>query len=263
MANLLLEQWGDCEKVFEEEVRTVMRGLRREERDVINHIASCRQSFVEFLRKPDSKQKLVHTFQVDFNAVDMELRALDQTKGHLHCLADDLRDALWAQCDEGRDAAEQERVAVVEDTFVGDHIKALTSLLAGLVHQETLRFQTSCNLARDWYKGVAGADLDDEVPEPHNALSVFTEAAEAAPEGEVEEGSVLKPTDVGVLDALKACVADAVEKLCVTPPPPRSRRRGPSRRSRRGTRRLRGSTLRCGWRRSFSESDSRPSRPAA
>jgi hypothetical protein len=150
----------------------------------------------------------------------MELRLLDETKGHLHCLADDLKDALWAACDEARDAADQERTAVVEDVFVGDHCRALVTLFGHLMQQETSRFQTTSNVLRDFFTTAAGSDLEDEVPEPHNALAGVISALEEAGEGEVEEGSILKPTDVGMFACLETAVGEVIEKLCVTPEAP-------------------------------------------
>jgi adenylate kinase family enzyme len=71
MAALLLEQWGECESSFEGEVRSVMRGLRQEQRDVVNFIASTRASFVDYLARPDGKQKLVHAFQVKSKSLNI------------------------------------------------------------------------------------------------------------------------------------------------------------------------------------------------
>lgn len=80
------------------QVRGVMRSLRSEVKDVINHVAAARKAFIDYLQRPDAKQKLVHAFQIEYNGIDNELRALDETKGHMHALADDLRCVYVRAC---------------------------------------------------------------------------------------------------------------------------------------------------------------------
>ena len=46
----------------------------------VRHLRETRTGFDSLLAAADGKQKLVYTFQLEFNAIDLELRVRDDTK---------------------------------------------------------------------------------------------------------------------------------------------------------------------------------------
>ncbi|KAJ1489796.1 hypothetical protein T484DRAFT_3437940 [Baffinella frigidus] len=111
---MVLEQWGQCEGSFEVGARTGLARLRGEQERMVRHLRETRAGFDGLLAAPDSKQKLVYTFQLEFNAIDLELRVRDETKMELHQRAEDVQQALWEIADASRDDAEAEHASIAE-----------------------------------------------------------------------------------------------------------------------------------------------------
>ena len=99
---------------------------------------------MEMLTRPNAeKLKLVHAFQAMFNAVDLELRGAEETKNELHERVNDLQQSLWEISDVEREAAEEERSAVMEDSRLSDGAQLLVSYAVEMLQQEVLRFQAT------------------------------------------------------------------------------------------------------------------------
>ena len=86
---MVLAQWGQCEGAFEAGTRTGLARLRAEQARMVRHLRETRAGFDSLLAAPDGKQKLVYTFQLEFNAIDLELRVRDDTKAELHQRTED------------------------------------------------------------------------------------------------------------------------------------------------------------------------------
>ena len=144
VANMLLQQWTGLESEFEREVKRLLRAVRDEHRLAINWVAQTRDGYMEMLTRPHAeKLKLVHAFQAMFNAVDLELRGAEETKNELHERVNDLQQSLWEISDVEREAAEEERSAVMEDSRLSDGAQLLVSYAVEMLQQEVLRFQAT------------------------------------------------------------------------------------------------------------------------
>ncbi len=69
--------------------------LRHERRRELAYVASTREYFFGFLRRPDSKQELVDAFQKGFNAIDEDLRKRVESKEELHLQSEELSCQLF------------------------------------------------------------------------------------------------------------------------------------------------------------------------
>ena len=144
VANMLLQQWTGLESEFEREVKRLLRAVRDEHRLAINWVAQTRDGYMEMLTRPNAeKLKLVHAFQAMFNAVDLELRGAEETKNELNERVNDLQQSLWEISDVEREAAEEERSAVMEDSRLSDGAQLLVSYAVEMLQQEVLRFQAT------------------------------------------------------------------------------------------------------------------------
>ena len=125
-------------------MKRLLRAVRDEHRLAINWVAQTRDGYMEMLTRPNAeKLKLVHAFQAMFNAVDLELRGAEETKNELHERVNDLQQSLWEISDVEREAAEEERSAVMEDSRLSDGAQLLVSYAVEMLQQEVLRFQAT------------------------------------------------------------------------------------------------------------------------
>ncbi|KAI8843668.1 hypothetical protein BC829DRAFT_400872 [Chytridium lagenaria] len=136
LADILADQWATIEKTYTDTIKYGFRCLRRERETIVRYFYNTKVNFKKFLERPDKKQALVDLFQLEFNAIEDDLRSDPDAKAELHQRAEDLRERLWEMSDVRRDEAEAERVAVIEDKFVEDHFAILMNVYITMVQAE-------------------------------------------------------------------------------------------------------------------------------
>lgn len=87
----------------------------------LEHFAKVKRAFLAYLRRPDSKQQALTSFQLEYNTVDADLRRLPEAKGELLLRAEELRDALWDTCDVKLEENQAEALAATSPAWVQDH----------------------------------------------------------------------------------------------------------------------------------------------
>jgi hypothetical protein len=126
------------------------------------NLVAFRQNFLEYLKRPDTKQELVSQWQKDFNAIHDDLRSDEEVRCELHQRIEDLRERLWTICDERKAQAESEREGVMADGWLEDHLGMLTNHYLTQMQAEVDRFQVTVRLLKDYYRGMEGK-IPDEI----------------------------------------------------------------------------------------------------
>ncbi|TRY71440.1 hypothetical protein DNTS_011674 [Danionella cerebrum] len=155
ISDYLLPFWENICKSYATNVKTVMQNLRGERHLIIHHLYNLRENFRQHLQKPDLKQEFVSVWQRDYNSIPDSLREDEETKGELHQRLDDLRERLWDISDKRKEEAEQERRAVIEDTWLDDHMALLINHYSALIQAELSRFWDTLRLLRDYYSAMS------------------------------------------------------------------------------------------------------------
>eukprot|EP00736_Rhodelphis_marinus_P011983 Rmarinus@m.244 len=164
LAELLLDQWNRVETDFSAGLKGVFRRIRIERREVVEHIKKLRMDYIEFLRRPDRKQELVDRFVEDFNSFPMEFRKDSDCQAELCLRSDELRDELWAICDDRKEENEKERKEVINDGWAIHRQELYLEHFKALVQWEVDRYQMTRQIILDYFAALAGEPLG-EAPE--------------------------------------------------------------------------------------------------
>ncbi|XP_057565120.1 sperm flagellar protein 2 [Hippopotamus amphibius kiboko] len=154
MPAFLVPYWKLIEDSYINSIKTVLRYLREGQHIVIAYIYDIRTSFQQFLRRPDHKQEFVSQWQADFNTLPDDLRDDEETKAELHQRVNDLRDRLWDICDARKEEAEQERLDIINVSWLQDSIGIAMNHFFSLMQAELNRFQDTKRLLQDYYRGM-------------------------------------------------------------------------------------------------------------
>ena len=212
MARMLLEQWQGCEGEFVSNMQRLMRSVRNDHRQAVNWVAESRNRYISMLQQPSAeKQKLVHAFQAKFNSIDMEVRVMEESKREMHERVDDLRDKLWEKADEQRQAAEDERAAVMEDSYLTDCSTMIVSYMIEMVQQEAHRYQATECLLRDYHYARAAKEVPVETAP---ALNLVEKYVDGEFNGELVASCHAKCGGGGAWCNVLVCVVAAGGSLC-------------------------------------------------
>ncbi|XP_044788545.2 sperm flagellar protein 2 isoform X2 [Bubalus bubalis] len=118
--SFLVPYWKLIENSYINSIKTVLRQLREGQHAVLAYLYDIRTGFQQFLRRPDHKQDFVSQWQADFNSLPDDLWDDEETKAELHQRVNDLRDRLWDICDARREEAEQERLDIINESWLQD-----------------------------------------------------------------------------------------------------------------------------------------------
>uniref|UniRef100_A0A2K6TZ93 Sperm flagellar 2 n=1 Tax=Saimiri boliviensis boliviensis TaxID=39432 RepID=A0A2K6TZ93_SAIBB len=154
MPLFLVPYWELIENSYINTIKTVLRQLREDQHTVISTLYEIRTSFQEFLTRPDYKQDFVAQWQADFNSLPDDLWDDEETKAELHQRVNDLRDRLWDICDARKEEAEQERLDVINQSWLQDTLGITVNHFFSLMQAELNRFQDTKRLLQDYYRGM-------------------------------------------------------------------------------------------------------------
>nr|AAD56310.1 KPL2 [Rattus norvegicus] len=154
LPSFLVPYWELIEKTYISHIKTVLRQLRESQHTVLSYLYETRTSFQEFLRRPDHKQDFVSQWQADFNSVPEDLWEDEETKAELHQRVNDLRDRLWDICEARKEEAEQERLDIINESWLQDYIGITMNHFFSLMQAEVNRFQDTKRLLQDYYRAM-------------------------------------------------------------------------------------------------------------
>ncbi|XP_026639630.1 sperm flagellar protein 2 [Microtus ochrogaster] len=154
LPSFLLPYWELIEKSYINHIKTVLRYLRDNQHTILSYLYDTRTNFQEFLRRPDHKQDFVAQWQADFNSVPEDLWEDEETKAELHQRVNDLRDRLWDICDARKEEAEQERVDIINESWLQDSVGIIMNHFFSLMQAEVNRFQDTKRLLQDYYRAM-------------------------------------------------------------------------------------------------------------
>ncbi|KAG8512669.1 Sperm flagellar protein 2, partial [Galemys pyrenaicus] len=150
----LISYWDLIENSYISTIKRALRHLRESQHTVVTHLYEIRTSFQQFLRRPDHKQDFVSQWQTDFNSLPDDLWDDEETKAELHQRVNDLRDRLWDICDARKEEAEQERLDIINESWLQDLIGITMNHFFTLMQAELNRFQDTKVLLQDYYRGM-------------------------------------------------------------------------------------------------------------
>ncbi|KAL1783577.1 sperm flagellar protein 2, partial [Sigmodon hispidus] len=152
--SFLVPYWELIEKSYINHIKTVLRYLRENQHIMLSYLYQTRTSFQEFLRRPDHKQDFVSQWQADFNSIPEDLWEDEETKAELHQRVNDLRDRLWDICDARKEEAEQERLDIINESWLQDFVGITMNHFFSLMQAEVNRFQDTKRLLQDYYRAM-------------------------------------------------------------------------------------------------------------
>ncbi|XP_053454848.1 sperm flagellar protein 2 [Nycticebus coucang] len=152
--SFLLPYWELIENSYINTIKTVLRHLREYQKTVLAYLYEIRTSFQEYLRRPDYKQDFVSQWQADFNSLPDDLWDDEETKAELHQRVNDLRDRLWDICEARKEEAEQERLDVINESWLQDSFGILINHFFSLMQAESNRFQDTKRFLQDYYRAM-------------------------------------------------------------------------------------------------------------
>lgn len=100
----------------------------------------------------------------DYNNVPDDMRVDAEVRADLHQRIDDLRDKLWSICDERKEQAETERISIMNNGWLDDHLGILDNHYVTLMQVEVDCFQDTVTILKDYYGG-----MEKRIPEEINA----------------------------------------------------------------------------------------------
>ncbi|XP_031216103.1 sperm flagellar protein 2 isoform X2 [Mastomys coucha] len=154
LPSFLVPYWELIENSYINHIKTVLRYLREKQHSVLSYLHETRTSFQEFLRRPDHKQDFVSQWQADFNSIPDDLWEDEETKAELHQRVNDLRDRLWDICEARKEEAEQERLDIINESWLQDLIGITMNHFFSLMQAEVNRFQDTKRLLQDYYRAM-------------------------------------------------------------------------------------------------------------
>ncbi|KAB0369644.1 hypothetical protein FD755_018637 [Muntiacus reevesi] len=160
--SFLVPYWKLIESSYINSIKTVLRQLREGQHTVFAYLYDIRTSFQQFLRRPDHKQDFVSQWQTDFNSLPDDLWDDEETKAELHQRVNDLRDRLWDICDARKEEAEQERLDIINESWLQDSMGIAMNHFFSLMQAEMNRFQDTKRFLQDYYRAMeCKIPLDD------------------------------------------------------------------------------------------------------
>nr|XP_014336674.1 PREDICTED: sperm flagellar protein 2 isoform X4 [Bos mutus] len=152
--SFLVPYWKLIENSYINSIKTVLRQLREGQHAVLAYLYDIRTGFQQFLRRPDHKQDFVSQWQADFNSLPDDLWDDEETKAELHQRVNDLRDRLWDICDARKEEAEQERLDIINESWLQDSTGIAMNHFFSLMQAELNRFQDTKRLLQDYYRAM-------------------------------------------------------------------------------------------------------------
>lgn len=138
-------------------MKFLFRSARKEHDSAVRYFYETKSKFKEFLSQPDTKQDLIDLFQREYNMLEEDFRHDNDVKAELHHRVDDLREKLWFNSDQKREASEMERISIIEDQWVEDHSITIQNIYLSMIQAEIDRFIGTKQFLIDYFRDAYGA----------------------------------------------------------------------------------------------------------
>ncbi len=133
------------------------RSIRKEQDLALTYFYESKSKFKEYLGRPDTKQDLIDLFQREYNIIEEDFRHDNDVKAELHHRADDLREKLWLDSDQRKEAAEAQRISIIEDQWVEDHSITIQNIYISMFQAEADRFIGTKQFLIDYFRDAYGS----------------------------------------------------------------------------------------------------------
>ncbi len=84
LAEALAPHWDNTESTYISGCKHVFRNIRLEREDIYHYFHTIRVNFEDYLRRPDTKQEFLATWQQDYNEIAEDMRDDEETKAEIH-----------------------------------------------------------------------------------------------------------------------------------------------------------------------------------
>jgi len=175
LSELLLSQWVEIEQRYKHNAKSIFSKLRSVRREAVPHFREVRDSFMQFLKRPDERQVVAEKFHDGFNAIEEWMRSDIEVKQELHLRCDEVLEAMWDVSDKRKDLANEERFMLLGSGWLQNKCSEVTVSLAQLLSFELMRYQASRSMIEADYK----FQKDREIPDASAILDVALVLAEA------------------------------------------------------------------------------------
>ena len=188
---IMLKEWSEIETDYTSDAKAALTSVREQRDRIVKGFAKIQREFIEFLQRPDEKQKRLDAFVEEFNRFSDEfpdLREDEQTKEELHQRVDQLADDLYDVAEERKEEALEERSRIMGSGWIEAELEMLTTIAQDLLQNEVDKFRGCVQLLQDYYCAVE----DRVIPEPptQTTTELIGEGEELPPvQGEGEGGS--------------------------------------------------------------------------
>ncbi len=169
----LYGRWQRVEVEYFGSLRRSFKSIREERSLNLAHFVEQKEYFQGVLQRPDRQQMILDSFQASFNAIDLDMRRLEDAKAELILRSDELRDSLWDICDERLRTAERELDGIVTDSYIADHAGVTAGHFAGIAQAEFERCRATLDIVRRYDELKAPVDAMRRIAkaEPFNRWS--------------------------------------------------------------------------------------------
>ena len=201
---IMLKEWSEIEADYTGDAKAALTSVREQRDRIVKGFAKIQREFIEFLQRPDEKQKRLDAFVEEFNRFSDEfpdLREDEQTKEELHQRVDQLADDLYDVAEERKEEALEERSRIMGSGWMEAELEMLTTIAQDLLQNEVDKFRGCVQLLQDYYCAVE----DRVIPEPPTQATT-----ELIGEGE-ELPPVLAEGDAGSFPRLEKLYEKAIK----------------------------------------------------
>ncbi|XP_071857166.1 sperm flagellar protein 2 [Bombus fervidus] len=146
--------WESLEEIYVEDIKELLVLKSIHASGIVPYADFIRRNALEFVKRPDNKQDLLHRFHQAFNAIDEDARNDADVKCELHRRVADFQTELWEICDRRRREAEEERRRFVNDQWAVYEAVVLFNTYIGIVQAEIDRCVDTIRLLQDYYFGM-------------------------------------------------------------------------------------------------------------
>ncbi|XP_059500967.1 sperm flagellar protein 2 isoform X2 [Stegostoma tigrinum] len=166
VAEYLAAYWTSIESTYINTIQSMMQEERREQHRIIHYLHKIRVDFQEYLEsRPDHKQEFVTQWQNDYNSIAEDLRHDEDVKAELLLRLYNLRESLWDISDNRKEEAERERMNIMGNGWLEDHLGLLLNIYTTLMQVEIDRFQDTYRFLQDYYKVMEGNIPPEDIKE--------------------------------------------------------------------------------------------------
>jgi hypothetical protein len=122
IAKIICDQWELVEITYTNGIKFIFRKIRKEREQIIRYLFQIKRNFLDYLKRPDTKQIELEFFIKEYNKIPTDLRDDEEMKAELHQRVEDLRDNLYKVCDIKKEESEKERETIMNNGWLPDKI---------------------------------------------------------------------------------------------------------------------------------------------